>query len=112
MDDRSRSSSQERGENVGRAARNRKLFQRNLTCSAPSSTEIEEEVVSRAFEDVIRATALHQLELGIIEGPGPGSCEELRNCHGESCACQITLHHILSFCLLGSQLANTQSMPK
>ena len=24
--------------------------------------------MSRAFEDVIRATALHQLELGIIEG--------------------------------------------
>ena len=24
--------------------------------------------MSRAFEDVIRATALHQLEMGIIEG--------------------------------------------
>ena len=76
---RSRSSSQER-EQGGRAARNRKLFQRNLTCSAPGSTDSEEEVVSRAFEDVIRATALHELELGIIEGRG--SAEDMATHQG------------------------------
>ena len=78
---RSRSSSQER-EAGGRAARNRKLFQRNLTCSAPGSTDSDDEVVSRAAEDVIRATALHQLELGIIEGHG--SSEDARTPTGEA----------------------------
>ena len=64
-----RSGSQEReAGGGGRGGRNRRIFHRRLaTASAPCSTdsEAEEEVAVRALEEALRATALHQLELGM-----------------------------------------------